>query len=46
MTTSPSTEIAFDIRVSDHPVPDAERAEILAMASIAARNMIGSTVAL
>lgn len=29
-TISPSTEITFDIHVSDHPVPGAERAQILA----------------
>lgn len=29
-TTSPSTEIAFDVRVSDHPLPAAEREAILA----------------
>ncbi len=29
-TISPSTEISFDVRVSDHPVPAAERAEIVA----------------
>ena len=29
-TTSPASEIAFDVRVSDHPRPAAERAEILA----------------
>ena len=29
-TTSSSTEIAFDVRVTDHPVPDAERAGLVA----------------
>jgi branched-chain amino acid aminotransferase len=29
-TMSPSTEITFDMRVSDHPMPDDERAAILA----------------
>jgi branched-chain amino acid aminotransferase len=29
-TMSPSTEIAFDIQVSDHPVPPAERERLLA----------------
>ncbi len=30
MTTSPSTEIAFGIRLTGQPVPDAERADLLA----------------
>jgi branched-chain amino acid aminotransferase len=29
-TISPSTDVAFDIRVTDHPVPPAERDQILA----------------
>jgi branched-chain amino acid aminotransferase len=30
MTASPQTEIAFDLRPSDHPVPEAERERLLA----------------